>query len=223
MNTAFWVSALGELKDFQTLIVQISDIEEVRRTARKILETGVNPVDVLEVLNEGMREVGNRYERGEYFLSELIMAGVLASEVTEILKPSLAKTGLKSNGKIVVGTVKGDIHDIGKNILIMMLSAAGFEVVDLGVDVSAEKFVEAIEREEANVLGISALLTSTMENLRDVIEAIHRKGLRDKIKIIVGGRPLTKEFADEIGADSYAKNAVGAVRMVKELIEASEV
>jgi 5-methyltetrahydrofolate--homocysteine methyltransferase len=201
----------------------VSPSVSVGRTARKILETGANPVDVLEVLNEAMREVGNRYERGEYFLSELIMAGVLASEVTEILKPSLAKTDLKSQGKIVVGTVKGDIHDIGKNILIMMLSAAGFEVVDLGVDVSAEKFVEAIEKEEANILGISALLSSTMENLRDVIEAIRRKGLRDQVKIIVGGRPLTEEFADEIGADSYAKDALEGVRVVKELIEAAEV
>ncbi|UCD73165.1 MAG: corrinoid protein [Candidatus Bathyarchaeota archaeon] len=214
---------MGELRDFQTLIIQISDIEEVKRTARKILETDANPVDVLEVLNEAMREVGNRYERGEYFLSELIMAGVLASEVTEILKPSLAKTDLESQGKIVVGTVKGDIHDIGKNILIMMLSAAGFEVVDLGVDVSAEKFVEAIDKEEADVLGISALLSSTMENLRGVIETIRREGLRDQIKIIVGGRPLTKEFADEIGADSYAKDALEGVRVVKELIEAAEV
>lgn len=213
---------MSRLDDFKTLIVQVADVEEVKRTVSQILETDSDPADVLEVLNEAMEEVGRRYEAGEYFLSELIMAGVLASEATQIIKPRLANSCFRSYGKVVVGTVKGDIHDIGKNILIMMLAAAGFEVVDLGVDVSAEKFAETVEKEGALVLGVSALLTSTMENLRDVIKIIREKGLRDKVKIIIGGRPITEEFAEEIGADSYAEDAVEAISKVKELLKTKE-
>lgn len=213
------MDSLGKL---QNLIVQISDVEEVKGIISGMVESGVNPVHILDVLNKAMKEVGRRYEKGEYFLSELIMAGVLASEVTKMLRPQLVEAGVKSHGKIVIGTVKGDIHDIGKNIIVMMLGATGFEVVDLGVDVSAGRFADAVDKEDPDILGVSALLTSTMGNLRDVIEVLKDRGLRGKVKVVVGGRPLTQEFADEIGADGYAKDALQAVRKVKELIRVAE-
>ena len=209
---------MDTLDDFKKLIVQISPVEEIRGTLSNILERGVDPISVLNALNEAMEEVGRRYERGEYFLSELIMAGVLASEVTGILKPRLVEIHSKPYGKVVIGTVKGDIHDIGKNLVIMVLGAAGLEVVDLGVDVSAERFAEAVAKESADVLAISALLTSTMENIRDVVKVIEKRDLRGRVKVIVGGRPLTQEFADEIGADAYAKDVMEAIKTVKKLV-----
>jgi len=214
---------LDTLDDFKGLIVTISPVEEIRRTLSNILEKGIDPIGVLNTLNEAMEEVGRRYEKGEYFLSELIMASVLASEATEILKPRLLENHSKPSEKIVIGTVKGDIHDIGKNIVTMMLSAAGLEVVDLGVDVSAERFAEAVAKESPDILAISALLTSTMENIRNVIEVIKERDLRDRVKIIVGGRPLRQEFADELGVDGYAKDAMEAIKIVKKLLGLVEV
>ena len=213
---------MGVLEDFRSLVTQISSVEEVKQAVGTALKIGIDPLKVLDTLNEALNEVGGRYEAGEYFLSDLIMAGVLATEATSVLRPYLAKAGRRSLGKVVIGTVRGDIHDIGKNIVIMMLRAAGFDVVDLGVDVLAERFAEAIGVEDANVLGMSALLTSTMDEMRNVIDAIEKKGLRTRIKIVIGGRPLTRGFAEEIGADAYAKDAVEAIGVVKEILELRE-
>ena len=209
------MDALEEIKD---LIIRVSDVEEVKETVDRILKSGVDPLEILNTLNQALDEVGRRYEKGEYFLSELIMAGVLSTEVTNLLEPHLIRSRRRSLGKVAIGTVRGDIHDIGKNILIMMLRSAGFDVVDLGVDVPAENFANAIEEKQANILGLSALLTSSMDEMKKVIETIEKRGLRNRVKIVVGGRPLTREFAKEIGADGYAKDAVEGVKVVKDLV-----
>jgi len=209
------LDALEEIKD---LIIRVSDVEEVKETVDRILKSGVDPLEILNTLNQALDEVGRRYEKGEYFLSELIMAGVLSTEVTSLLEPHLIRSRRISLGKVVIGTVRGDIHDIGKNILIMMLRSAGFDVVDLGVDVPAENFANAIEEKQANILGMSALLTSSMDEMKKVTETIEKRGLRNRVKIVVGGRPLTREFAKEIGADGYAKDAVEAVKVIKDLV-----
>lgn len=206
---------LGELKNS---VVSISDTETVKKTANRALETGVNPTEIVNVLSEALNEIGDKYERCEYFLSELMMGGVIANEVTNMLKPHLTGIERERLGKVAIGTVKGDLHDIGKNIVIMMLSAVGLEVFDLGVDVSAEKFAEIVQRERISILGMSALLSSTMNEMKNVIDTLKEKKLRNSTKVIVGGRPITKEFAEKIGADGYAKDATEAVKIVKQLL-----
>lgn len=209
---------MDALEEIKNLVIKISDVGEVKETVDRTLKSGVDPLKILNALNEALDEVGKRYEKGEYFLSELIMAGVLSTEVTSLLEPHLIRSRRRSLGKVAIGTVRGDIHDIGKNILIMMLRSAGFDVVDLGVDVPAETFANAIEEKQANILGMSALLTSSMDEMKKVIETIEKRGLRNRAKIVVGGRPLTKEFAKEIGADGYAEDAVEAVKVIKDLV-----
>jgi 5-methyltetrahydrofolate--homocysteine methyltransferase len=162
--------------------------------------------------------VGDKYEKGDLFLSELMYVGHLASEVTNLLEPHLIDAEIELRGKIIIGAVEGDVHDIGKNIVIMMLKSSGFQVVDLGVDISAEKFVEAIKNEEPDVLCMSALLTSTMSEMQIVMDALERSSLRSRVKVMVGGRPITSEFSREIGADGYAEDAVKAIRVVKKLM-----
>lgn len=206
------------LDEFKRLISEIGDVEEVRRNVKEALDSGVEPLKIVEALSEALEEVGRKYEKREYFLSDLIMAGVLATEATKILEPHLVKTGRKTLGKVVIGTVKGDIHDIGKNIVVMMLYANGFEVTDLGVDVPAERFAEAVKKEEPQILGLSALLTSTIGEMRNVIQVLEKEGVRGKVKVVVGGRPVTREFAEEIGADGYGRDAVEAVKEVKRLL-----
>ncbi|MBS7629673.1 cobalamin-dependent protein, partial [Candidatus Bathyarchaeota archaeon] len=186
------------LEDLRSLISTISDVETVKETTRKALASGAKPLEIVDVLSSSLNDVGKKYDSGEYFLSELMMAGILASEVTNIIKPHLTSSERKAPGKIVIGTVKGDLHDIGKNIVIMMLSAAGFEIVDLGVDVPAEKFVETAKKENANILGMSALLSSTMDEMKNVIQLLTRENVRSLVKVIVGGRPVTADFATQI-------------------------
>ena len=207
------------LEDIQTLILDMADVEELKKVIQGHLASGVNPLDIVDVLRQTLEAVGDKYENGEFFLSELIMAGYLASEVANLLKPHLLKAQCTALGTIVMGTVKGDIHDIGKNIVIMMLDAAGFEVIDLGVDVPTERFVEAVKTMKPDVLGISALLTSTIDRVKEVVDALETNGLRDKVKVIAGGRPITRAFIEEIGADGYAEDSVKAIRLVKDLVE----
>ncbi len=207
-----------DLSKLKELILGISNIEDVTKSVEEALRSGIETKDIIDALNEALGEVGEKYERGEYFLSELMMAGILATEVTKTLEPHLEDGGKRVLGRVLVGTVKGDIHDIGKDIVIMMLRTAGFKVIDLGVDVPKERFVEAVKNERADVLGMSALLTSTVSEMKPVIEAIKNEGLRDRVKVMVGGRPVTKEFADEIGADGYAEDAIEAIKVVKSLM-----
>jgi len=199
------------------LILGIADVDEVKSLVKSELKSGSDPLEIIDVMSRTLNEVGERYERGELFLSELMMIGYMANEVTTIVKPHLPRSRQKPKGKILVGTVKGDIHDIGKNIVVMMLQADGWDVVDLGVDVPPERFVEAVSSEKPDALGLSALLTSTMMEMKTVLEALRKSGLKSKVKVVVGGRPVTKEFADEIGADGFAENSVKAIRVLSEL------
>jgi 5-methyltetrahydrofolate--homocysteine methyltransferase len=165
----------------------------------------------------GMGQVGQLYEEGEIFVPEMLVAARAMAAALKVLKPYLVEQGVKSNGKVAIGTTQGDLHDIGKNLVAMMLEGSGYEIVDLGVDVPADKFVQAV-REGANVVAMSALLTTTMTNMQATIEALRDAGLRDQVRIIVGGAPITKTYADEIGADGYAEDASSAVRLVKEVL-----
>ena len=189
----------------------------------KVTEALAAGTDAGTVLREGliagMAQVGKLYEDGEVFVPEMLVAARAMSAALAVLKPHLVEQGVASSGKVAIGTTEGDLHDIGKNLVAMMLEGSGYEIVDLGVDVPAAKFVQAI-RDGANVVAMSALLTTTMTNMQTTIEAIKAAGLRDHVRIVVGGAPITKSYADEIGADGYAEDASGAVRMVKEVLAA---
>lgn len=164
-----------------------------------------------------MDEVGRRFEEGEYFVPEMLIAARAMQSGLQLLKPHLAATDVKSAGKVAIGTVKGDLHDIGKNLVAMMLEGAGFEVVDLGVDVTPEKFIQAAQN-GAQVIGMSALLTTTMSNMQKTIDALKAAGIREQVKVIIGGAPVTDEYATRIGADAYASDASSATRTVRQLV-----
>jgi len=193
--------------------------ELVRQKVPEALASGVAPATIL---NEGMiaamAEVGRLFEAGEYFVPEMLIAARAMKTGTEILKPHLQEAQVRSAGKVVIGTVKGDLHDIGKNLVGMMLEGAGFEIHDLGTDVPPEKFVEAVRTSGANVVGMSALLTTTMPNMKSIIEGLATAGLRHQVKVIVGGAPLTDAYARQIGADGYAPDASRAVALTKSLL-----
>ncbi|MDZ7374706.1 MAG: corrinoid protein [candidate division KSB1 bacterium] len=186
---------------------------------RRALEEGIEPARVLnEGLIAGMNVVGEKFRNNEFYVPEVLIAARAMKAGMAVLRPRLAETGVKPVAKFVIGTVKGDLHDIGKNLVAMMMEGAGFEVIDLGVDVAPEKFLEVVEKTQPQVVGLSALLTTTMLNMRGVIEALDRAGHRKRVKVIVGGAPVTQSFADEIGADGYAPDAASAVDKVKEML-----
>ena len=165
-----------------------------------------------------MSEVGQRFQEGKAFVPQLLMAGRAMKAALELLKPMMAGSTTTSLGKVVIGTVKGDLHDIGKNLVASMLEGCGFEVVNIGIDVSADKFIEAVRENQPDILCMSALLTTTMGYMKEVIEALQQAGIRDRVKVMVGGAPVTQGFADEIGADGYSDNANSAVQMAKQLL-----
>ncbi len=175
------------------------------------------------ILNEGMiaamGEVGQLFEDGEYFVPEMLIAARAMQKGLEILKPYLSEDDVQSPGKVVIGTVKGDLHDIGKNLVAMMLEGAAFEVVDLGTDVSPEKYVEAIKESGAQIIAMSALLTTTMPNMKNTIDALVEAGIRDQVKVMIGGAPITQAYADQIGADGFAEDASRAVAKAKALLQ----
>jgi corrinoid protein of di/trimethylamine methyltransferase len=197
------------------------DLDKTVDFVKKAIELGFKPMDIVNAMADGMKIVGDLYEKGVYFVADLIVASEIFKEVMNILEPLIRRERevVKPIGRVVIGTVEGDIHDIGKNLVVTMLRANGFEVIDLGVDVSPQKFVEAVKQYKPDIVGMSALLTSTMINMKKVIEALKKEGLRDKVKVIVGGAPLTERFAKEIGADAYGENAVIAVEICKKLVE----
>jgi len=200
------------------------DSEAVKSLVRKALKSGYTPNEIVEgALRPAMEAVGEKFEKGEFFLAELVEAGDLFKEVMdEVLTPEIEKSKEEVRlGTVVLGTVRGDLHDIGKNIVAVMLRVAGFEVIDLGVDVPPEKFVEAVKKYSADIVGMSALLTTTMLEMRNVIEALKSAGLRDKVKVIIGGAAVDENYAREIGADAYAENAVETVEICKRLLERS--
>jgi len=198
--------------------------DEAVSAAKDAVKLGVDLLKVIEEgLAKGIREVGEKFANGEIFLPELVMAAETMKRALEILEPELRKEKRerKALGKVLLGTVAGDIHSIGKTIVASMLTANGFEVYDIGEDVPAEKFVEKVKELKPDVVGLSALLTTTLPEQRTVIEALKKEGLRDKVKVIIGGAPASREWAEEIGADGYGADATEAVEVVKKLLEHS--
>ena len=190
------------------------NLETTKSLVESTLKTGSSADSILRGgMIPAMSEAGRLFEEGEYFVPELLIAARAMQGGLEILKPLLVAEDVKPVGKIVIGTVKGDLHDIGKNLVGMMLQGAGFEVTDLGSDVDAQKFVDAVKSSGATVIGMSALLTTTMSNMPSTIEALKAAGLRDKVKVLVGGAPLTKAYADQIGADGFAPDASQAAKL----------
>ncbi len=191
-----------------------------REITEQGLKEGIKPHEFFpNAIVPAMDEVGRRMRDGEFFIPEVLIAARAARGATEILRPLLlGAESVKPAGTVVCGTVKGDLHDIGKNIVAMMLESAGFRIIDLGVDVSAERIVEAVKENQANVVALSALLTTTMVNMKGIIEALRAAGLREKVRILVGGAPVTDTWAASIGADAYGKDAPAAVELARKLV-----
>jgi methanogenic corrinoid protein MtbC1 len=205
------------------LVNAIADMreEEALRLVREMVESGSEAMAILDAGREAMDIVGQRYEKGTYFLPELILAGEMMNQITDIVKPELAKLPeIKRQGKVVIGTVGGDIHDIGKNIVSFMLDVNGFDVLDLGVDVSAQKFVEAIGDFQPQVVGLSGFLTLAFEVMKETVEAIEAAGLRDGVKIMIGGGQVNEEIRKYAGADAYGKDAMAGVSLAKKWVGA---
>jgi len=195
------------------------DADGVVCLTHKALDKGLSPVEILNGgLIAGMNAVGRDFRDGILFVPEVLIAARAMKAGMEVLRPLLEETGVPSVGRVVIGTVKGDLHDIGKNLVKMMMEGAGFEVYDLGVDVPPETFVEAVREKQADLVGLSALLTTTMVEMRNVLAKLEEAGLRDKVRVMVGGAPVTQDYAEEIGADGYARNASVAVEKAKELL-----
>ncbi len=197
------------------------DMPLVQSTVTAALEEGVSAPEILnEGLIKAMAEVGRLFEEGEYFVPEMLIAARAMKAGLAILKPKLIDADVKPIGKVAAGTVKGDLHDIGKNLVCMMLEGAGFEIVDLGTDVSPEKFLDAVKVQGVDVIAMSALLTTTMPNMKNTVDALVEAGVRDSVKVMIGGAPVTQAYADEIGADGYAPDASRAATMAKQLLSA---
>jgi len=195
-------------------------VDEVAGFTQQALDANLSPKDILEKgLLAGMDVVGKRFKANDMFIPEVLRCAKCMHAAMEILRPLLAETGVETAGTFVIGTVKGDLHDIGKNLVGMMFEGAGFKVIDLGIDLAPAAFVEAIKEHKASLFGMSALLTTTMPKMAETINAIKEAGIRDQIKIMIGGAPVTAEFAKEIGADAYASNAASAVDKGKELLD----
>ena len=203
----------------QKLIDAIADMreDEALEVVREMVESGAPPVAVLDDVRAAMDIVGQRFEEGTYFLPELMLAGEMLNEIMEVVKPELAESTAEERlGKVVIGTVEGDIHDIGKDIVSFMLDVNGFEVLDLGVDVPAQKFTEAIKEFQPQIVGLSGFLTLTYDVMKDTIEAIKAAGLRDGVKIMIGGGQMDEQVRVHTGADAYGKNAMEAVKLAKD-------
>jgi 5-methyltetrahydrofolate--homocysteine methyltransferase len=197
----------------------VGDKPAVVELTQRGLDDGLSPETMLfEALIPSLEEVGARFERGDFFVPEMLIAGRAMQGALDILRPLLADTGAETIGTFLMGTVKGDVHDIGKNLVDIMLEGAGFKVIDLGVQVAPEAFVDAIREHKPHVVGFSAFLTTTMPMFKVNIQAIEQAGLRDDVIIMVGGAPVTQEYADAVGADGYASDAAGATKRAKDLL-----
>jgi 5-methyltetrahydrofolate--homocysteine methyltransferase len=206
-----------ELKSLYDAVVE-GESEAVETGVRAALDAGLPPESILnETLIAAMGEVGRLFEAQEFYVPEMLISARAMQAGLEILKPLLAQSGSLAGGSIALGTVKGDLHDIGKNLVVMMLEGAGFKVIDLGVDVSPERFVQAV-RDGAQLVGMSAMLTTTMPSMKVTIDALKEAGVRGQVKVMVGGAPLTEAYAEQIGADGFSPDASAAVRKAKELL-----
>lgn len=197
------------------------DIESAKKACEDGVAQGIEPFKIIqEGIVKAVSIIGDKFEEEEYFLAELIMAGEIIKNVMKILEPNIKEeSSMKELGKVVLGTGKGDMHDIGKNIVGVFLRAEGFKVIDLGVDVTPEMFVEAVRIEKPKILGMSALINITMLEMGDVMKALEESNLRNQVKVIIGGAPITQEFVEDIGADAYARNAIDGVRICKRLVQ----
>ena len=208
------------LKEIYTDIIS-GDAKSVSTKVPAALDAGETPSDILnQAMISAMQEVGRRFENGECYVPEMLIAARAMGAGVNILRPHLIAADIKPKGKIVLGTVKGDLHDIGKNIVGMMFEGAGFELIDLGVDAAPEKFIAAVREHQPDFLCMSALLTTTMANMIQTIQALKEAGLRSQVKVMVGGAPISKKFAQEIGADLFATNAAAAANLASEAIAA---
>ena len=212
-----------KLEKLSNLVVE-GDTDGVKSIIKDLLKSGSDPLKIVENgLTKGIRVVGERYGRGDLFLTELLLSAETMQDGMKILTPEIQKQEkeLKRTGSMVIGTVAGDIHDLGKNIVIALFSANGFDVVDLGVDVPVQKFIDKVKELKPNILGLSALMTTTIPKQQEVINELKSLGIRDDIKVMIGGAATNKVFANEIGADGYAENAIDAVSIAKQLIGTS--
>lgn len=195
--------------------------KKAEETTHELLTQGVGAAEILnQALIPGMDEVGRLFKEGEYYVPEVLVAAKAMNATLSLIEPLLVQGGVPRRGKIVIGTIEGDLHDIGKNLVSMMLKGAGYAIIDLGVDVNPNQFVEAIQNEQPDYVAISALLTSTMVNIPHVIQSIRTAGLRNRVRVLVGGAPLTQAYAEEIGADGYAPDASEAVSLVRQMDQA---
>ncbi|MGB9854314.1 MAG: cobalamin B12-binding domain-containing protein [Candidatus Bathyarchaeales archaeon] len=207
-------------EDFVNVLADLKEQEAVKMVEER-LNAGEDPFNILDDVRRAMEIVGNRFANNEYFISDLLYAGEILRTISDIVKPKLAKAAeAKRLGKVIIGSVAGDIHDIGKNIVVFMLDANGFEVYDLGVDVSAERFVEKIKETGATIVGLSGFLTLAFDSMKQTVEAIKNAGLRDKVKIMIGGGQITEEIRKYTGADAYGKDAMAAVALAKKWVGA---
>ena len=212
------MSTLTDLYD----AILVGDAKKAHSSVQGAIEAGLGPMDLISgAMVPAMDEVGRLFEAEEYFVPELLLAGRAMKSAMELLRPLMVASGQKLGTRVVIGTVKGDLHDIGKNIVASMLEGSGLDVIDLGADVAPEKFVNAVRERQPQVVCMSALLTVTMPAMKTTIEALKAAGVRDRVKVLVGGAPVTTQYAHEIGADGYSDNASGAVSLVKSLFAAA--
>ena len=211
---------MDPLKQLQELVI-VGRRKEVTELTQQLINEGTKPDRILyDGLLPGMSVVGERFEKGEYFIPEMLLAARSLNAGLDLLRPLLTDADMRPTGKVVLGTVKGDIHDIGKNLVAVMMQGAGFHVIDAGVDVPPEKFVELIREHEPDIVGLSALLTTTMPSMEDTIEVLKSEKVRDKVKVLIGGAPVTQEYANRIGADGFGRNATVAAQVAVKLVGA---
>jgi len=211
---------MADLKELAQAIIS-GNAPRAKELTEAAIDEKLSPKQILDDgLVAGMSEVGRRFKANEFYVPEVLIAARAMKGSMALLRPLLAETGAEPAGRVAIGTVRGDLHDIGKNLVSMMMEGAGFELTDLGVDVAPEKFVETISSNQIDVIAMSALLTTTMPAMKDTIEALQAAGVRDKVKVMIGGAPVTQSYADEIGADGYAPDAASAVDTAKELLAA---
>jgi len=195
------------------------DVKTAKAVTEQAIRDGIEPMKLIqEYMMPAMGEVGRRFESSEYFVPELLLSARAMKGALELLRPLLVKGGAQPTGRVVVGTVKGDLHDIGKNLVAAMLEGGGFEVMDIGVNVTPDQFVSVVKQKKPHILALSALLTTTMTAMKDTIESLRKAGVRDQVKVLVGGAPITQRFADEIGADGYGKTAAGVASLAKRVM-----
>ena len=209
---------MPDLKQLYDSVVS-GDAKATQAITKQALADGVDPLKLVnDYMVPAMDEVGRRFEANEYFVPELLISARAMKAALELIRPLLTARGDQPLGRVAIGTVKGDLHDIGKNLVGSLLEGGGFEVIDLGVNVSPEKFIATVNEKHANIIAMSALLTTTMPSMKTTIEALKQAGVRDKVKVLIGGAPITQKYADEIGADGYSESAVGAVALAKKAV-----